>query len=182
MLDPFEPESKADPISQHGDDVPSNESTGWLLNPRCKLDGAAPEKRKTKHLYIRLDMLQSKIADWFKTASQGWTANAVSTTKTWLDKGLQPRPITRDLRWGVPIPQVEGLNSEEYKAKVFYVWFDACIGYMSASTVDFFMQNSTNLPLDYKDLYRWRGPRWSEVGAMVEKPQGRGIIPIHGEG
>lgn len=138
LLDPFEPESKANPNSQQGGDIAPDEATGWLLNPRCKLDGATPEKRKTKHLYIRLDMLESKIVDWFNTASHGWTANAVSTTKTWLDKGLQPRPITRDLRWGVPIPEVEGLNYEEYKKKVFYVWFDACIGYMSASDSEIF--------------------------------------------
>lgn len=131
LLDPFPPESKGKPISKNGDDTPPGEATGWLLNPRCKLDGATPEKRKTKHLYLRLDLLETQIKDWFKTASQGWSPNAIAITQSWLDKGLQPRPITRDLRWGVPIPEVEGLDTEVYKSKVFYVWFDACIGYIS---------------------------------------------------
>lgn len=55
----------------------------------------------------------------------------MSITQSWLDKGFHPRAITRDLRWGVPIPDVEGLDTEEYARKVFYVWFDACIGYVS---------------------------------------------------
>jgi methionyl-tRNA synthetase len=108
-------------------------ATGWLINPRCKVDGATPERRKTKHLYLRLNTLQEKVAEWFKEASTkgDWSASALSITKSWLDKGFQPRAITRDLRWGVPIPKVDGLSEEEYRNKVFYVWFDACIGYPS---------------------------------------------------
>lgn len=60
-----------------------------------------------------------------------WSASALAITQSWLDKGFQPRAITRDLKWGVPIPKVEGLSEEEYRNKVFYVWFDACIGYPS---------------------------------------------------
>ena len=84
-------------------------------------------------MYLRLNTLQEEVAEWFKTASAkgDWSSSALSITKSWLDKGFQPRAITRDLRWGVPIPQVDGLNEEEYRSKVFYVWFDACIGYPS---------------------------------------------------
>lgn len=108
-------------------------STGWLINPHCKVDGATPEARKTKHLYLRLDALRDKIVSWFGPAGKdgAWTGNALSITQSWIDKGLQPRAISRDLRWGVPIPSTEGLSDEEYKNKVMYVWFDAPIGYIS---------------------------------------------------
>lgn len=108
-------------------------AAGWLINPHCKLDGATPERRKTKHLYLKLNALQGKVAAWFDDASKKgqWSSSALSITKSWIDLGFQPRAISRDLKWGVPIPEVEGLNHEEYREKVFYVWFDACIGYPS---------------------------------------------------
>lgn len=132
LMDPFEPESTAD-SSKIPQDVESADSkgTGYLLNPRCKLDGSKPLKRSTRHLFLRLDSLSDKVVTWFKEASLGWTLNATTITQAWIDKGLHPRAITRDLRWGVPIPDVEGLSPEEYASKVFYVWFDACIGYPS---------------------------------------------------
>lgn len=108
--------------------------TGWLLNPHCKLDGAPPEKRKTKHLYLRLDALRDRIVEWFHKASKEgeWSANCISITQSWIDRGLKARAITRDLKWGVPIPKdIPGLDAEDYENKVFYVWFDACIGYIS---------------------------------------------------
>jgi methionyl-tRNA synthetase len=77
-------------------------ATGWLINPRCKLDGTAPEKRQTKHLYLRLDALQEEVKTWLASAEKGWSANGISITHSWLDKGLKPRGITRDLKWGVP--------------------------------------------------------------------------------
>ncbi|ROT34598.1 methionyl-tRNA synthetase [Sodiomyces alkalinus F11] len=133
ILDPLKPEPEAG--SPTGEDAQADEAraTGWLINPRCKVDGATPEKRKTKHLYLRLDALQERVAAWYAEASKkgGWSANALAITQAWIDKGLKPRAITRDLRWGVPIPEVDGLSAEEYRSKVFYVWFDACIGYVS---------------------------------------------------
>lgn len=132
LLDAFEPERKSDHESEGAN--PTASGTGWLLNPHCKLDGATPEKRRTKHLYLRLDVLKDQIVDWFHAASKkgAWSSNCIAITQSWIDKGLEPRGITRDLRWGVPIPKgLEGLNDEEYARKVFYVWFDACIGYVS---------------------------------------------------
>ena len=129
--DPFEPESSGTPEAKKEGESAESKATGWLINPRCKLDGATPIKRNTKHLFLRLDALNDKLVAWFSNAREGWTPNAVNITQSWLDKGLQPRAITRDLKWGVPIPKVEGLNSEDYASKVFYVWFDACIGYPS---------------------------------------------------
>jgi methionyl-tRNA synthetase len=69
--------------------------------------------------------LQPKIEEWFKTAQEGWSANGVNITQSWLTGGLRPRAITRDLKWGTPVP-LPG-----YEDKVMYVWFDACIGYVS---------------------------------------------------
>jgi methionyl-tRNA synthetase len=125
LLDPLEPELDASGNQE-------TKATGWLINPRCKLDGTAPEKRQTKHLYLRLDALQGEIEEWLKTVEKAWSANCVSITHSWLDQGLKPRGITRDLKWGVPIPTgLNGLSDEDYAKKVFYVWFDACIGYPS---------------------------------------------------
>jgi methionyl-tRNA synthetase len=98
-----------------------------LKNPRCKLDGATPVPRETKHVYLCLDKLQPAEEEWFKKASQegNWSSNGIQITSSWLKEGLRPRGITRDLKWGTAVP-LEG-----YEDKVMYVWFDACIGYVS---------------------------------------------------
>ncbi|MCP4715463.1 MAG: methionine--tRNA ligase [Deltaproteobacteria bacterium] len=98
-----------------------------LVRPRCKQCGAAPVLKETAHLYLALDQLQEPLTQWAEKAWQagGWTNNAVQTTQGWFERGLQPRPITRDLTWGIPVPR------PGYEKKVFYVWFDAPIGYIS---------------------------------------------------
>lgn len=98
-----------------------------LINPKCKVDGAKPEVRQTKHTYLKLDVLQPKIEEWVNGSIEkgGWSRNAAIITRDWLGKGLHERGITRDLAWGVPVP-LPG-----YENKVFYVWFEACIGYPS---------------------------------------------------
>ena len=98
-----------------------------LKNPRCKLDNSAPVARKTKHVFIQLDKLQEKVSAWSKESNEkgAWSENGVNITNAWLKEGLKPRGITRDLKWGTAVP-LEG-----YDDKVMYVWFDACIGYVS---------------------------------------------------
>lgn len=98
-----------------------------LKNPRCKLDGTTPVPRPTKHVFILLDKLQEKVEKWSKESNEkgAWSENGVNITKAWLAGGLKPRGITRDLKWGTAVP-LEG-----YDNKVMYVWFDACIGYVS---------------------------------------------------
>ena len=175
LLDPFEPEPEPVPDSQTEQDPDGDlvgKATGWLINPRCKLDGATPEKRSTKHLYIRLDTLSDKLIPWFNDAVRhGWSANAVAITKSWIDKGLLPRAITRDLRWGVPVPEVEGLDAEEYKNKVFYVWFEACIGYASI----------TKTYTDKEDLDGRKWEQWWKNPEDVELYQlmGKDNVPFH---
>ncbi|KAI0143162.1 methionyl-tRNA synthetase-like protein [Xylariaceae sp. FL1272] len=125
LLDPLEP------VSVDGSEAKGT-GTGWLLKPRCKLDGETPVPRKTKHLFLKLDALKDDIVSWFEKTNKQWSANCIAITKSWIDRGLQARGITRDLKWGVPIPKgLKGLSEEDYKDKVFYVWFDACIGYPS---------------------------------------------------
>ncbi|AIW90144.1 MULTISPECIES: methionine--tRNA ligase [unclassified Treponema] len=98
-----------------------------LKAPRCSTCGAAPEPRSTKHLYIDLPGIVPQYEPWMQKASvEGqWSNNAVQMTKGWLRDGLQERAITRDLKWGIPVPKAG------FEDKVFYVWFDAPIGYIS---------------------------------------------------
>jgi methionyl-tRNA synthetase len=98
-----------------------------LIKPHCKIDGATPVPRDTTHIFLRLDKLQPDIEKWFNKSSVAgaWPQNGVSITESWLKKGLEGRSITRDLKWGTPIPLTG------YEKKVLYVWFDACIGYPS---------------------------------------------------
>ncbi|KAF2963783.1 hypothetical protein GQX73_g9803 [Xylaria multiplex] len=129
LLDPLQPAAQANDVAGQAQE---SKPTGWLINPRCKLDGATPEARATKHLFLRLDALKDDVVSWFRGANKEWSANCVAITESWISRGLQARGITRDLKWGVPIPKgCPGLSEEEYRDKVFYVWFDACIGYPS---------------------------------------------------
>jgi methionyl-tRNA synthetase len=97
-----------------------------LIGPKCSLCGTPAEFRPSEHFFLQLDKLQPKIEEFL--ADKGfWRANVLGTTRNFVAGGLHPTPITRDLDWGVPIP-LEG-----YEAKRFYVWFDAVVGYLSAS-------------------------------------------------
>jgi len=98
-----------------------------LIQPRCGVCGNTPELRATKHLYIDLPGILPLLERWMDRASvEGfWARNAVQMTKSWIRDGLKERCITRDLKWGIPVPK------KGYEDKVFYVWFDAPIGYIS---------------------------------------------------
>ena len=96
-----------------------------LINPKSKLSGAEPIKKKTTHWYLPLQDYEQWLRDWILEGHKEWRPNVYGQVKSWLDGGLQPRAVTRDLDWGVPVP-VEGADG-----KVLYVWFDAPIGYIS---------------------------------------------------
>jgi len=99
-----------------------------LINPQSQLSGQAPVLRTTKHWYLPLDKIQHDwLNDWIKSKEGYWKKNVFGQCKSWLDQGLQPRAVTRDLDWGVPVP-IKGVSG-----KVLYVWFDAPIGYISAT-------------------------------------------------
>jgi len=98
-----------------------------LKDPRCHVCGSTPIPQTTKHLYIDLPEIKDRLEAWIKTASEKgfWAHNAIQMTQAWIRDGLRERAITRDLKWGIPVPK------PGYKDKVFYVWFDAPIGYIS---------------------------------------------------
>lgn len=99
-----------------------------LINPKSALTGNIPELKETKHWYLPLNEYEGWLTDWIlKGHKQDWRPTVYGQVKSWVDQGLQPRAVTRDLDWGVKVP-IEGADG-----KVLYVWFDAPIGYISAS-------------------------------------------------
>ena len=131
-----------------------------LRDPVCVLDGSVPVKRATEHLYIDLAALQSKLEKWLASsgADDRWAKNALRVTRAWIRDGLRERAITRDLTWGIPVP-LDG-----YRNKVFYVWFDACIGYISITA-------------SHTDKWRewWQNPDDVDLFHFV----GKDNIPFH---
>ena len=98
-----------------------------LINPTSTISGNKPVLKETKHWYLPLDQYETWLRDWILEGHKEWKPNVYGQVKSWIDGGLQPRAVTRDLDWGVPVP-VDGTEG-----KVLYVWFDAPIGYISAT-------------------------------------------------
>ena len=114
----------------YGDQCESCGSTlspAELLMPRSMLSGSAPVMKETKHWYLPLDRYETWLREWILEGHKEWKPNVYGQCKSWIEQGLQPRAVTRDLEWGVPVPSA---NAE---GKVLYVWFDAPIGYISAT-------------------------------------------------
>ncbi|MDR1583494.1 MAG: methionine--tRNA ligase [Prevotellaceae bacterium] len=129
----------------YGDQCESCGSTlspNELIKPKSAISGSVPVLRQTSHWYLPLDRYQDFLKDWILNGHKEWKTNVYGQCKSWLDQGLQPRAVSRDLSWGVPIP-VEGTEG-----KVLYVWFDAPIGYIS---------NTKELLPDTWELY-WKDP------------------------
>lgn len=99
-----------------------------LINPRCKECNSSPVTRQSNQLFIDLPKIEPKLREWIDTVDHLWTNNARVITKAWLKEGLRSRCITRDLKWGIPVPLAG------FESKVFYVWFDAPLGYMSITS------------------------------------------------
>ena len=116
-----------------------------LINPRSAISGNKPDLKKTKHWYLKLDQFQDFLSDWILTKNKdSWKSNVIGQCKSWLDEGLKPRAVTRDLDWGVPVP------ISNAKGKVLYVWFDAPVGYIS-STIEWAEKNKINWEKFWKD-------------------------------
>jgi len=98
-----------------------------LLQPRSALSGATLQLKKTLHWYLPLDQHEAWLKRWILEEHKEWKANVYGQCKSWLDQGLKPRAVTRDLAWGIPVPLPNA------QGKVLYVWFDAPIGYISAT-------------------------------------------------
>ena len=97
-----------------------------LGSPHCSVCGSTPERRRTRHLFFALDHFEDELRAWMESR-EGWRVNVVQSTRNWLDQGLRERPMTRDISWGVRVP-LPG-----YEDKRFYVWFEAVMGYLSAT-------------------------------------------------
>ncbi len=135
-----------------------------LIDPKCSTCGGTPRPRSTTHLYIDLPAILPKLEAWMKEASvKGfWANNAIQMTQAWIRDGLHPRAITRDLKWGIPVPK------KGFEDKVFYVWFDAPIGYISM-TVKLAKENG----FDWKSW--WQNPEEVELFQFI----GKDNIPFH---
>ncbi|XP_065609843.1 methionine--tRNA ligase, cytoplasmic [Cyrtonyx montezumae] len=131
-----------------------------LKAPRCKLCGDSPAVRPTRHLFLDLPKLEERLQPWLEHcwATGNWTANARYITRSWIRDGLRPRCITRDLQWGTPVP-LDG-----FRDKVFYVWFDAPIGYLSITA-------------NYTEHWErwWKNPQQVELYNFMAKDN----VPFH---
>ncbi len=96
-----------------------------LIQPKSTISGSVPVMRETRHWYLPLDQHEAWLRQWILEDHKEWKANVYGQCKSWLDMGLQPRAVSRDLDWGIPVP------AENAQGKVLYVWFDAPIGYIS---------------------------------------------------
>jgi methionyl-tRNA synthetase len=133
-----------------------------LKNPKCKICQDAPEIRSTKHWYLRLDVMQKELEKWIAGKTY-WKENVVTFVHGWFKQGLKERAITRDLYWGVPVPL------EEAAGKVLYVWFDAPIGYISA-TMEWAEKNG--------NIDKWK-EYWQNPECRVVHFIGKDNIPFH---
>ena len=116
-----------------------------LINPKSSITGNVPSLKSTKHWFLKLDSFQKFLKKWILEENKSlWKANVYGQCKSWLDDGLKPRAVTRDLDWGVPVPIKEAIG------KVLYVWFDAPIGYIS-STIEWAKKNNKSWEKYWKD-------------------------------
>uniref|UniRef100_A0A4W6EFX2 Methionine--tRNA ligase, cytoplasmic n=1 Tax=Lates calcarifer TaxID=8187 RepID=A0A4W6EFX2_LATCA len=131
-----------------------------LREPQCKVCRQTPVIRSSKHLFLDLPKLENQLEQWLEksTSTGDWTVNAKQITRSWLRDGLKPRCITRDLQWGTPVPH------PDFKEKVFYVWFDAPIGYLSITA-------------NYTDKWEkwWKNPQQVELYNFMAKDN----VPFH---
>uniref|UniRef100_A0A7N8Y376 Methionine--tRNA ligase, cytoplasmic n=1 Tax=Mastacembelus armatus TaxID=205130 RepID=A0A7N8Y376_9TELE len=131
-----------------------------LKEPQCKVCKQTPVIRSSKHLFLDLPKLETQLEEWLEetTSTGDWTANAKQITRSWVRDGLKPRCITRDLQWGTPVPH------PDFKEKVFYVWFDAPIGYLSITA-------------NYTDKWEkwWKNPHQVELYNFMAKDN----VPFH---
>ncbi|KAF7637841.1 hypothetical protein Mgra_00002816 [Meloidogyne graminicola] len=134
-----------------------------LIDPKCLICGNEPLVRETEHIFLNLDQLTSKVQNYLdnviKSPGSHWSTTAISITRSWMKTGLERRSITRDLKWGIPVPL------KQFSSKVFYVWFDAVIGYLSI----------TKSLLGPKWINWWKNPDNVELYNFL----GKDNVPFH---
>ncbi len=135
-----------------------------LINPKSAISGSAPVMRETKHWYLPLDQHEAWLRQWILEEHKEWKPNVYGQCKSWLDMGLQPRAVSRDLDWGIPVP-VAGADG-----KVLYVWFDAPIGYISNTK-----ELCDNQPDKYGKWEKW----WKDPETRLVHFIGKDNIVFH---
>ena len=134
-----------------------------LASPRCKLCGGAPEWRETEHLHLALSKLEPRLREWLASGKEHWRDNVLAFTRNWMAEGLHDRAITRDLSWGIEVPY------PGYEAKRIYVWFEAVMGYHSASRT---FGEQTGRPDLWRDF-------WEDPAARSYYFLAKDNIPFH---
>jgi len=119
-----------------------------LINPISLISHKTPIKKITRHWYFQFSQFQEFLEKYIESHSKDWKDNVLQQTRSWLNVGLTERAITRDLIWGVKLTGIEGLSNEEVEGKALYVWFDAVLGYISA-TIEYFKEKGA-------DANEWR--------------------------
>ena len=142
-----------------------------LINPRSVLSGNVPVMKETKHWYLPLDKYEPWLKKWILEEHKEWKTNVYGQCKSWLDQGLQPRAVTRDLDWGVKVPLAEATG------KVLYVWFDAPIGYISA-TKEWAEEKSRQLAVDSPKTPNWE-KYWKDPDTKLVHFIGKDNIVFH---
>lgn len=143
-------------------------SPAELINPKSMLSGEKPVLKETRHWYLPLNKYEDWLKEWIIEGHKDWKANVYGQCKSWIDQGLQPRAVTRDLDWGVPVPKPDG------EGKVLYVWFDAPIGYISA-TKDHFKQQASEGLANEKDWEKY----WKDEDTKLVHFIGKDNIVFH---
>ena len=138
-----------------------------LIHPRSKIDGSTPVVRETEHTFFNLTAFGQRIIDWLENKGY-WRPNVMNFVLNYLKGGLKPRPITRDLDWGIPVPL------PEFKDKVLYVWFEAVIGYLSAS-IEWAAHNAAQNNGTPDQWKAW----WYDPAAKTYYFVGKDNIPFH---
>lgn len=132
-----------------------------LIRPRCKQCNSAPIIRQSRQFFLNLPKIEKQLSEWLETVWNNWTNNARTITKSWLKEGLKPRCITRDLKWGIPVPY------EGFEKKVFYVWFDAVLGYISITS-------------KYtKEWKQWWQPKNKDIKIELYQFMAKDNVPFH---
>jgi methionyl-tRNA synthetase len=149
-------------------------SPSELINPHSTLSGEKPVLKATKHWYLPLNNYEGWLREWILEGHKEWKPNVYGQCKSWIDQGLQSRAVTRDLDWGVPVPVADA------KGKVLYVWFDAPIGYISA-TKDYFQQitnHKSQITNSSVKTKTWE-PYWKDKDSKLVHFIGKDNIVFH---
>jgi methionyl-tRNA synthetase len=140
-----------------------------LKNPKSLVSGDTPIIKKTSHWYLQLSQYQEFLENYINSNSSEWKDNVIQQTKSWLNQGLTERAITRDLTWGVKIDGIEGLTPEQTQGKALYVWFEAVLGYISATKEFFDTQSSINGKFSKDEWSNWWQSQETDYLAFIGK-------------